>query len=547
MDTRRAANRRHLTKAAAALALAGVPAGRTRAARGVTAKQPARAPWSPADGLRLAGPVQEPATLDPALARDLSTNFLLRQIFRSLVRFDAGLHPVPDLAESITVSQDGLSYRVALRAEARFHDGRTVEADDVHLSFSRALRPATAGSAAASLPGVTYLGDIEGAGDVLRGEADMLSGVRVLDGRTLAITLTRPSATFLMKLGGVPASVVDRHQSTTVQAWTAPNGSGPFRFDSWTPGESMRLVAAATWWEGTPGVPSLDIRTGPSASQPLNLYQAGEIDLVEEVPPDQVSLVADPASGIEVGSLVQTDLFAVSYIAFGNGEPPLDDPHVRHAIKLAFPAANVARAMFNGAVLEASGLIPAGMLGTNWALPVPSVDLDAAREEIARSRYGSVERVPPISVYGADVAPLEALRDTVGESLGLQIDVISVNWPDFLSGLAARRFPAYALYWGVDYPDPENLLWTLFGSDSPENYTRYRNVAFDSAMAEARKTIDRERRAEIYADAQRILIEDVAVIPLFFDRQSTLTRPGLEGLDVTPMGILGLETIGRSA
>jgi len=547
MDTRRGVNRRELTIAAAALALGGISSLPHPRALAVAAMQPARSPWVPADGLRLAGPVQEPATLDPALSRDLSTNFLIRQVFRSLVRFDAGLRPVPDLAESITASTDGLSYRVMLRVEARFHDGRQIGADDVHESFSRALRPATAGGAAASLPGVTYLGDIKGAGEILKGETDVLSGVRVLDEKTLDITLTQPSATFLMKLGGVPTSIIDRHQSTIGQAWTPPNGSGPFRLQSWTRGESMRLAAADTWWQGAPRIPSVDIRTGPAASQPLNLYQAGEIDLVEEIPPDQVPLVADPASGIEVGALIQTDLFAVSYIAFGNDAPPLDDPHVRQAIKLAFPAVNVARAMFNGAVQEANGLIPDGMLSTVWPSPVSLVDVDTARDEIARSRYGSVERVPPISVYGADVAPLEALRDTVGESLGLAIDVVSVNWPDFLDGLAARRFPAYALYWGVDYPDPENLLWALFGSDSPENYTGYRNEAFDSAMAEARRTLDPGRRAEIYADAQSILIGEVAVIPLYFDRQTTLARPGLEGLDVTPMGILGLETIGASS
>lgn len=546
MDVRQLASRRDVTRAAA-IALGGVTSGRVRDALAVAAVQPARSPWSAVDGLRLAGPVQEPGTLDPALARDLSTNFLLRQIFRSLIRFDAELQPVPDLAESISASDDGLSYRAVLRAAARFHDGRPIEAADVHESFSRALRPATAGGAAASLPGVTYLSDIGGAGAVLSGEADMLSGVRVLDAKTLDITLTRPSATFLMKLGGVPASIVDRRQSATGQAWTEPNGSGPFRLTSRAVGESIRMTAAETWWEGTPLVPTVDIRVGPSASQPLNLYQAGEIDLVEEVPPEQVSLVADVASGIEVGGLIQTDLFAVSYIAFGNGEPPLDDPHVRRAIKRAFPARNVAAAMFSGTVREAGSLIPDGMLGTGWALPVESVDIDAARREIALSRYGSAERVPPIFIYGADVAPLEALRDTVGTSLGLRIDVVSVNWPDFLAGLAARRFPAYALYWGVDYPDPENLLWTLFGSDSPENYTGYRNDAFDSAMTEARETLDPQMRADIYADAQRILIEDVAVIPLFFDRQTTLVRPGLEGLDVTPMGVLRLETIGASS
>lgn len=493
--------------------------------------------------MRLAGPVQQPASLDPALARDLSTNFLVRQMFRGLVGFDADLLPIPELVDSIVISDDGLTYRVTLRPSARFHDGRSVEAEDVRESLSRALRPATAGGSVAALPGPTYLRDIEGSEDVLAGAAAMLAGVVVLDARTVEITLSNPSATFLMKLGSVPASIVDRHQAIAGYRWNAPNGSGPFRLISWAPGESMMLAAAESWWKGPPAVPTVAIRIGASASQPLNLYQAGEIDLVDEVPPDQVSLVADPASGIEVGELIQTDLFAVSYIAFGNAEPPLDDLNVRRAIKLVFPAANIARAMFNGTVREAYGLIPDGMLRITWHEPASPVNVAGAKDALARSRYRTAEQVPPIAVYGADVTPLEALRDTVGEALGLRIDVVSVNWPDFLDGLAARRFPAYALYWGVDYPDPENLLWTLFGSDSPENYTGYTNPEFDQAMINARTTLDRGQRAAIYADAQRMLLDDVAVIPLYFDRQTTLVRPGINGLDVTPMGILGLETI----
>lgn len=531
---------------AAAIATAGITAAASRSPASVRARQAGGSIWKPADGLRLAGPVQGPGSLDPALARDLATNFVLRQLFRSLVHFDAALRPVPELAESVTVSNDNLTYRVTLRSSARFHEGRAIDAEDILESLSRALRPGTAGGSTASLPGSTYLGDIEGANQVLTGATNMLSGVVVVDSRTVDITLAQSSATFLMKLASVPASIVDRHQSMSGAPWNAPNGSGPFRLTSWEPGEAIELAAADTWWAGKPRVPTIRIRIGSSASQPLNLYQGGEIDVVDQVPSDQVPLVADPASGIAIGDLIQTDLFAVSYIAFGNTTPPLDDLNVRRAIRLAFPVSNVARAMFNGTVREAHGLIPDGMLQATWAEPLAPVDIAAAMDALSKSRYGAAARVPVIRVYGADVAPLEALRDTLRDALNLTIEVISVNWPDFLAGLAARRFPAFALYWGVDYPDPENLLWTLFGSESPENYPGYQNPDFDAVLAHARTTLDPRQRAAIYADAHRILLEDVAVIPLYFDRRTTLVRSGVGGLDVTPMGILRLETIGPS-
>lgn len=541
MDRYRTATRRRVVQAAAGL----FGATSWPAAVGL-ADEGNESVWRPTDGLRLAGPVQGPASLDPALSRDLATNFLLRQVFRSLLRFDEALRPVPELAESVTVSNDNLRYRVTLRSSARFHDGRPIDAEDVRVSLSRALRPDTAGGATGSLPGATFLGDIDGADRVLSGATDMLAGVVALDSRTVEITLAWPSATFLMKLASVPASVVDRYQALSGDDWTAPNGSGPFRVESWQSDVAIKLAAADTWWVGTPPVPTIEFRVGSSASLPLNLYQAGEIDLVDDVPPDQAPLVADAASGIDVGALLQTDLFAVSYIALGNTTPPLDDLYVRRAIRLAFPVSRVAEAMFNGAVREAHGLIPDGMLGATWDQPEVPVDIAAAREAIKASRYGSVARVPAITVHAADVAPLEALRETLWETLGLTVEVVAVDWPRFLAGLAARRFPAYSLYWGVDYPDPENLLWTLFGSDSPENHSGYHNPEFDSLMMEARSALDQTERVAIYADAHRMLLDDIAVIPLYFARQTTLVRPGLTGLDVTPMGILELERIGAS-
>ncbi|MBA2246624.1 MAG: hypothetical protein H0W23_00730, partial [Chloroflexia bacterium] len=232
-----------------------------------------------------------------------------------------------------------------------------------------------------------------------------------------------------------------------------------------------------------------------------------------------------------------------SYIALGNREPPLDDRHIRRALRLVFPSSMIAEATFDGAVRSATGLIPDGMLGRNWDVGSMGPDLEAARAEIRASRYGSAPRVPPIVIHAANIAPVETLRDVVERDLGLVIEAVAVNWPDFLGGLAAKAFPAYALYWGADYPDPESLLWMLFGSDSPENYTGYRNDEFDTILAEARNERDDALRSHLYEIAHRLLIEDAAVIPLYGDIAYTAVKRGIDGLAVTPMGLLGLETI----
>lgn len=501
-------------------------------------------PWRVDQGLRLAGSTQAALSLDPALSRDLPTNFLLRQIYRGLLRFDERLAVVPELAERMTFSGDRLHYDFALRDTIRFHDGRPIDAVDVRESLSRALRTATAGGFVDGLAGVTYLRDIVGADDVVAGTASMLAGIEVHDELNLTISIRRPSATFLMKLASVPSSIIDRFQVEASPNWhITPNGSGPFRCDFFAPGEELLLSSAPTWWPGAPALPSVHIRLGPTASQPINLFAAGEIDIAEGIPPDQRDLLRDPASGFDEGELVETPLFAVSYIALGNREPPLDDVHVRRAVALAFPVGKFALGTYDGSVAAAKGLIPNGMLGRNWNVEDTRPNLEAAKAEIRASRYRTPSSVPPISIYAADIEPVEALRDTLSRDLGLVVEAVSVNWPDFLRGLASRTFPAYALYWGADYPDPESLLWMLFGSDSPENYTGYRNDEFDSLLERARDEPDEAARIQLYVLAQRLLIEDAAVIPLYFDVGYTAVRRGTGGLTVTPMGLLGLDTI----
>lgn len=510
----------------------------------LVAGQPDVAPWTPGNGLRLAGATQGALSLDPALSHDLPTNFLIRQIFRGLLRFDDELAVTPELADTMTVSEDGLRYSFALRDGITFHDGRRIAAADVRESLSRVLRPATAGGTVEGLAGVTYLRDIAGADEVLAGTATMLAGLDVYDERHLTISIREPSATFPMKLASVPASIVDRLQVESDPAWHArPNGSGPFRCDSFAPGQELVLSSAPAWWAGAPAVPRVHFRLGASASQPVNLFAAGEIDVVDDVPPLQRDLLRDPASGFDPAGLIETPLFAVSYIALGNREPPLDDRHIRRALRLAFPSAMLAEGTYDGAVRESSGLLPAGMLGQDWEVAGMEANAEAARAEVRASRYGSASRVPPITIHAADIEPVEALREIVERDLGLVIDAVAVNWPDFLSGLASRAFAAYGLYWGADYPDPESLLWMLFGSDSPENYTGYRNHEFDTILTEARMQDDDARRTRLYEIAHRLLIEDAAVIPIYTDIGYTAVKRGIAGLTVTPMGILGLETI----
>lgn len=492
--------------------------------------------------LRLAGPLDGPETLDPAFARDLSTAFIARQIFRGLTKFDATLQPVPELASRIEISADGLEYTFTIRENATFQDGRRITADDVVFSLERALDPATAGGDASLLGGPTFLSDIEGAAQLIAGEAHTLSGVTAIDASTVRIRLSEPRSTFLMKLASVPASIVDRHDvSRGGDWWRTPNGSGPFRVAEWSPGSRLVLARYNGYIGGPPPLERIEVRLGPNAAQPFNLYEANQIDLTG-VDVTAIDRVLSPESGFG-DEVTVTPLFNVDYIAFRTDQEPMSDPHIRRAVQLGFPRQEIAEVTYNGYVVPAQGLIPDGMLGVTWPAQLPEYDLEAAKAEIAKSSYGSPERVPPLRIYSSGYAGAEALRDVVQRDLGLRVEVINVDWGDYVEGLARRLYPAYELYWGADYPDPEALLLVLFGTGRADNYVDYSNPRFDALLEAAAAEQDVAKRIELYRTAQQVLLDDLVVIPLYFDVSYTLAKPWVKGLIITPLGLLGLERV----
>ena len=493
------------------------------------------------DSLRLAGPVSGLSTLDPALMRDLQTMSIVRQVFRGLLQFNVNLEPVADLGELIEQSSDLTSFTFKLRDGASFADGRAMTAQDVIASYTRAVSPLIAGGAAGALAATAYLGDILGAADVLNGSVDSVVGLREIDSRTLSITLEQPSATFLTRLASVPTSIVDGSQASNGLStwWQAANATGPFTIAEVT--ESLIRLEPNAMYVGTVPTLAVSFLLGANASNQLNLFQAGEVDFVTAASGSASTQFEDPASSIEA-VIERTPLFATSYIALGNSQPPLDDVHIRRALQFLVSQKLVAESTFAGSVEAATGIIPGGMLGRKWTSSLGQ-NIERARIELAASKYGRADRVPDLTIYAADIEPVEMLRDLASAELGLKIDAIEVRWEDFLSGLAERRFPAYGLYWGADYPDPEAILAMLFHSTGSDNYAGYVNPDFDAILNIARSVADIDGRAALYQEAQDLLIEDAAVIPLYFDVGVTISRPGIEGLTVTPLGILGLESV----
>jgi ABC-type oligopeptide transport system substrate-binding subunit len=491
---------------------------------------------------RITGPIVDPATIDPALVRDLSSGFLTRLAFRGLIVFDADLNPCLELASKLVVSGDGLVYRFTIDPRALFHNGENVTADDVAFSLKRSLDPATANGQAALLSGPTFIDSILGAPELVSGKTTELAGVRVIDQRTLEIELWRPDGAFMSKLASAATCVVDRNDvARGGEWWRKPNGTGPFRITEWRVGELLLLERSPTFIDGAPALERIEMPLGPAAGGAFNLYQQDRVDICA-IHFSLIEQIQSPLVGM-ADELIQQDQYATEYLAFRTDVAPMDDPIVRQAVAMAFPRSRVAEVTFGGRVREATGLVPPGMLGAEWVVNSLGFDPDAARTLLTTSQYAQNGELPPIQLYSTGNQSAEAFRDTVSDALGIEITSFIVQGNEFFAGLALRQYPNYVLYWGADYPDPSTFLLSLFRSGAADNYIDYENEEFDQLLDQAMSEVDPAARAAVYAQAQQLLIDDMVVIPTYHDVGYWLAKPRVRGLELTALGLLQLETI----
>jgi len=263
-----------------------------------------------------------PSTLDPALCGDSTSSRYIVEIFSGLVTLDTNLNVIGDIAADWEVSPDGKTYTFHLREGVKFHDGRAVTASDFKYSFERAADPETGSPVAEA-----YLGDIVGVKQKLSGEADTVSGVRVIDESTLEITIDAPKAYFLTKLVHCTAFVVDSENINSGDDWwRRPNGTGTFRLAEWLEGEKIALERNELFYRGTA---RLDRVTFLLKGDSMMMYENDQIDITG-VGASNIERVLDPTNPLNDQLVIAPEL-SVLYIGFNNEIPPFDDAAVRQA------------------------------------------------------------------------------------------------------------------------------------------------------------------------------------------------------------------------
>ncbi len=488
-----------------------------------------------------AGNLADPGTLDPAHSWIKQEQTILDDLLVGLTTFDARGEAVPGMAESWTVSPDGLVWTFRLR-QAEWSDGAPVTAEDFVFSLRRLVAPATgAAYAVLAFPLVN-------AEAVNRGRAPPEAlGIRAPDPHTVEIRLWHPTPYLPMLLAHygvlpVPAHAVRRWGDK----WTLPGryvSNGPYRLVSWRLGDRIVLEKNARFYDArnvcvdrVEYFPTSDIISAERR------VKRGELDM--NFPIDSTRLPYLRRDGGMAGYVHIAPWTDMNYLVFNLKDRMFGDIRVRQALAMAIDREFIALRLLGGGQEPTAALSPPSVGGLpaapDWAAEPLAARQARARQLLARAGYGPghplrFEMKTPATGRGIFVAIQSDWRD-IGVQTSLASEDVAVYFNDLQRGDFKVGFTDYI----ADYPDPQNFLDSLRSDRGAVNYGGYASPAYDRLLDRAQQEIDHDRRLRLLQAAERLMLVDAPVAPLYVNPSLNLVNPAITGWfanvnDVHPM------------
>ncbi|CAN5476106.1 peptide ABC transporter substrate-binding protein [soil metagenome] len=487
---------------------------------------PACAPTDPPAELVFINGV-EPETLDPAYITGQPEGRLASALFEGLTRFDAKGEPVPGVASSWEVSEDGKRYTFHLRPDARWSNGDPVTSDDFLRSWHRTLAPTTASDYA------SLMFPLLGAQAVNEGSAGPESlGVAAPNPQTLVVDLIAPTTYFLdlcafVTFLPVPLPTIE----VAGDEWIKPEhlvGNGPFTLESWRLNHRIRLQRSETYWDAANvDLASIDVLPINDANTALNFFMTGEADLMMDKGLIPVTLL---------GALREKDWFHTApflgtyFTRFNTTREPFDDPRVRKAFALAIDRERIVEKITRNGERPAATLVPPGTgLGYQPPAGLPH-DPARARELLADAGFPggkgfplTTYLYPTLTIETSIAVELQSMwKDVLGVEVGLQ----KQEWKVYLATLKALDYDLGRSSWVGDYNDPSTFL-DMFISGSGNNRTGYADPDYDALIDRSAREPDPEARYALLRDSEKMLLDDQAVVaPIYFYVGVQFYHPG---------------------
>jgi peptide/nickel transport system substrate-binding protein len=488
-------------------------------------------------GTLVVGLVAEPVNLDPAQVTDLNSNRVGRRIAETLVTFpDESTQIVPGLAESWAVSKDGLRYTFKLRKGVSFHDGTPLDAEAVKFSIERQINPEHPFNKLGKYPFANFFfGNIK--------------AVEVVDPLTVEFVLKEPRASFLAVLTAGAASIVS---PTAVRKYgqdyaLTPVGTGPFKYVSWERGQRVVLEKNPSYWRFPVKLERVIYRPIVEDQARLTELLTGALDLIVGTPPD---FVAQLENNPKVTLLKQVGAH-VWYLGINNQKKPFDDKRVRQALNYAVNKDAIVRDVLKGTGSLSVGPVLPKTWGADGGLKPYPYDPERAKKLLAEAGYPSgFTTTLWVPESGSGMQSPVAMSTVIQSNLkavGVNVSLQTMEWGAYLAKLRSKEQELFALSWMAGNEDPDMVMYPLLHSSqwtpNGPNRALYRNDKFDEILHQARLTTDEKKRADLYRQAQRILVDDAPWIFVDHEIQTAAHAKRVQGFKLHPSFDLRVETI----
>jgi peptide/nickel transport system substrate-binding protein len=469
-------------------------------------------------GVLRVGLVGDPINLDPHQSVAFVDRQIFQNVFDKLVDINQDLQIVPMLATSWTISPDGRTYTFRLQRNVVFHDGTPFNAEAVRYNFERMLDPAFASPR--------------------RSEVNLVQKVTAIDAFTAQIELEKPFSPFLATLSDRAGMMLSPAAARRLGRGFAlePVGSGPYRLVERRPQERIVLERFDQHWDKAAGL--LDrIVYRPFTDEQARLanLRAGELDIIEQVPPTEVpTLRADARLKLlERGGLGWNAMW------INVSAPPFNNRALRQAFNATIDRRTLVRVVFGEAVSAANGPFPPGLLGwdagPNARIPERSVDLARAklREAGQPAGFAFTLTIGP----GRVAQQVAQVLQSMAAEAGIRINIELVEGGALVEKFNTHRYDAALATWS-GRPDPDGNIHSFFVTGGGFNYSVYSNPKVDAMLDAARILSVPDHRRRAYAEILTVLNEDLPIIFLWWPKEFKLLSPRVQGFVHIPDGMM---------
>lgn len=459
-----------------------------------------------------------PENFNPMLNTTGTSFDVALPVYNNLVQFEhGGTKVVPGLAESWTISDDGLVYTFKLRAGAKWHSvgdfkpTRDANADDVIFSFERQWKP--------DHPFHKISG---GAYDYFNDMAmpKLLKSIEKVDDLTVKFTLNAVEAPFLANLAMPFAPIMSAEygamllkKGTPEKLDQVPVGTGPFQFVAYQKDAVIRYKAFEQFWGGRQPLDNLVFAITPDAAVRLAKLKANECQVMPYPNPADIdamkkdgSIVVQEQEGLNVG-----------YVSFNVTKKPFDDVRVRRAVSMAMDKKAMVAAVYQAAGVPAKNPIPPTMWSYNTAIEDYPYDVERAKKLLADAGYPNgfetdLWAMPVQRPYNPNAKRIAEMMQADLAKVGIKAKIVQYEWGEYRKRMQQGEHQMGMLGWTGDNGDPDNFLYTLLGCEAARqggnNLSKWCNKEFDDLVVQAKRTTDIAARTKLYEQSQVIFKEE---------------------------------------